>query len=75
MTGGDGGSGGVFTGTCTESRPTDRRVSGSGPHQVVVETNPDPGINEGTIFRPADLGGGADLRLGAGRMFARRALD
>ncbi|AGP34158.1 hypothetical protein BE04_10315 [Sorangium cellulosum] len=26
---------------------------------MVVETNPDPGINEGTIFRPADLGGGA----------------
>ncbi|WP_437318422.1 alpha/beta hydrolase family protein [Sorangium sp. So ce385] len=59
MAGGNGGSGGAFTGTCTESRPADRRVSGSGPHQVVVETNPDPGINEGTIFRPADLGGGA----------------
>jgi hypothetical protein len=25
---------------------------------VVVETNSDPGINEGTIFRPMDLGGG-----------------
>jgi dienelactone hydrolase len=25
---------------------------------VVIETNSDPGINEGTIFRPADLGGG-----------------
>ncbi|WP_437611520.1 alpha/beta hydrolase [Sorangium sp. So ce834] len=59
MAGGNGGSGGGFTGTCTESRPTDRRVSGSGPHQVVVETNSDPRINEGTIFRPADLGGGA----------------
>lgn len=62
MAGGSGGSGdggGGFTGTCTASRPVARRVSGSGPHQVVVETNSDPGINEGTIFRPADLGGGA----------------
>jgi hypothetical protein len=32
-------------------------ASGSGPHEVIVETNSDPGINEGTIFRPADLGG------------------
>ncbi|AUX19655.1 uncharacterized protein SOCEGT47_001070 [Sorangium cellulosum] len=56
---GDGGGGGVFTGTCTESRPAGRSVSGSGPHEVVVETNSDPGINQGTIFRPADLGGGA----------------
>jgi hypothetical protein len=30
---------------------------GSGPHKVVVETNADPGIVEGTIFRPMDLGG------------------
>lgn len=58
--GGSGGSGGGgFTGTCTPSRPVNRNVSGSGPHKVVVETNSDPGINEGTIFRPADLGGGA----------------
>lgn len=49
------GSGGAFT--CTASEPTDARASGSGPHEVVVETNSDPGINEGTIFRPADLGG------------------
>ena len=32
-------------------------ATGSGPHKVVVETNSDPGINEGTIFRPTDLGG------------------
>jgi hypothetical protein len=32
-------------------------ASGSGPHKVVVETNSDPGITEGTIIRPADLGG------------------
>lgn len=42
---------------CTESQPTGTNASGSGPHEVIVETNSDPGINEGTIFRPADLGG------------------
>jgi hypothetical protein len=60
MAGGNGGSdgaGGGFTGTCTGSRSVARNVSGSGPHKVVVETNSDPGINQGTIFRPADLGG------------------
>ncbi len=46
-----------FVGTCTESQPTGTNASGSGPHDVIVETNADPGINEGTIFRPADLGG------------------
>ncbi|WP_437828083.1 alpha/beta hydrolase family protein [Sorangium sp. So ce1153] len=58
-TGGSGGSGegGGFTGTCTASQSAGRNVSGSGPHQVVVETNADPGINEGTIYRPADLDG------------------
>lgn len=60
--GGSGGSlatggGGAFTGTCTDSKATGSKASGSGPHEVVVETNSDPGINEGTIFRPADLGG------------------
>lgn len=63
MAGGNGGSGdgggGGFTGTCTASQPVNRNVSGSGPHKVVVETNSDPGINEGTIFRPAELGNGA----------------
>jgi hypothetical protein len=52
-----GGSGGAFTGTCTESKATGTNATGSGPHDVIVETNSDPGINEGTIFRPADLGG------------------
>jgi hypothetical protein len=44
-------------GTCTASEPTGTRASGSGPYEVIVETNSDPGINEGTIFRPAELGG------------------
>src|SRR5690606_10309039 len=43
--------------SCTPSEATGTRASGSGPHDVVVETNSDPGINEGTIFRPAELGG------------------
>ena len=30
-------------------------VSGTGPYAVVVETNADEGINEGTIYRPAEL--------------------
>lgn len=55
--GGAAPSSGGFTGTCTESEGTGRNVSGSGPHDVVVEINADDGINEGTIFRPADLGG------------------
>ncbi|WP_437479040.1 hypothetical protein WME75_32050 [Sorangium sp. So ce1014] len=54
--GGSGGGGGGFTGTCTESQSARQNMSGSGPHEVVVETNSDPGINQGTIFRPADLG-------------------
>ena len=48
---------GVFMGTCTESEDTGRSVSGSGPHDVVIETNSEDGIRCGTIFRPADLGG------------------
>lgn len=51
------GGGGAFTGTCTASEPARSSATGSGPHDVVVETNSDPGIEEGTIFRPADLGG------------------
>jgi hypothetical protein len=51
--GGKGGSTGG--GTCTPSKPASANASGSGPHQVTVETNSDPGIKEGTIFRPADL--------------------
>lgn len=51
------GSGDPFVGTCNPSVPTGTRAAGSGPHDVIVETNSDAGINEGTIFRPADLGG------------------
>jgi hypothetical protein len=44
-------------GSCTESEPANSNASGTGPYDVVVETNSDSGINEGTIFRPATLGG------------------
>jgi hypothetical protein len=57
-TGGSGGGGGVFTGTCTASKSTGKSVSGTGPHDVVIETNSENGIKCGTIFRPEDLGGG-----------------
>jgi hypothetical protein len=56
-TGSKGGSGSTVTGTCTASKAAGSNVSGSGPHKVTVETNSDSGINEGTIFRPTDLGG------------------
>lgn len=61
-TGGAVGTGGrsggsTGTGTCTASKAANSNASGSGPHKVVVETNSDPGIREGTIFRPMDLGG------------------
>jgi len=55
--GATGGGGSVGTGTCTASKAASANASGSGPHKVVVETNADPGIKEGTIFRPMDLGG------------------
>jgi dienelactone hydrolase len=54
-TGGKAGSTG--TGSCTPSKAASANASGSGPHKVTVETNAEPGISEGTIFRPADLGG------------------
>ena len=53
----DGALAAAATGTCTASKAVSTNVSGSGPHKVTVETNSDPGINEGTIFRPTDLGG------------------
>jgi len=53
--GGSGGSAGA--GTCTASKPAGTNATGSGPHKVTVEINSDPGISEGTIFRPTDLGG------------------
>jgi hypothetical protein len=43
---------------CTASKSANMNVSGNGPHKVVVETNSDPGIKEGTIYRPEDLGPG-----------------
>ena len=58
-TSGETGTGGVIDdpGPCTASQDAGRSFSGGGPHDVVVERNADPGINEGTIYRPADLGG------------------
>ena len=52
-----GGSSGQGSGTCTASTATGRNVSGTGPHQVVIETNAANGIKCGTIYRPKDLGG------------------
>lgn len=58
---GDGSDGEPFgpdiDGACTASQAANANANGSGPYDVVVETNGDPGINEGTIFRPATLGG------------------
>jgi hypothetical protein len=54
---GSSGSGGANSGTCTASKAASAKASGSGPHEVTIETNSDPGIDEGTIFRPTDLGG------------------
>jgi len=56
-TGTAGAAGSTGTGTCTASKSVSVNVSGSGPHQVTVETNADSGIKEGTIYRPTDLGG------------------
>ncbi len=44
--------------SCTQSKSVQVNVSVSGPHKVTVETNSDRGINEGTIYRPSDLGPG-----------------
>ncbi|HKP62848.1 MAG TPA: alpha/beta hydrolase [Polyangiales bacterium] len=61
-----GGAAGVGTtttdppdnmGACTASMPASAKASGSGMHKVVIETNSDPGIKEGTIYRPMDLKG------------------
>lgn len=57
---GGGGAAGAIDGPdnddpCTASMAASARPSGSGPYGVVVETNADPGIDEGTIFRPEDL--------------------
>lgn len=42
---------------CEERVLTEVDSSGSGPHQVVVEARCAPGIESGTIYRPATLGG------------------
>ena len=55
--GASGGTAGGNPGTCVASKSANANASGSGPHKVVVETNSDTGIKEGTIFRPSDLGG------------------
>src|SRR5690606_38743291 len=44
-------------GTCTESASVRTNNTGTGPHDVVIETNSDDGIRCGTIYRPATLGG------------------
>lgn len=55
--GGAAGSGGSSSSaTCTPSKAVNSNASGTGPHQVALETNPGAGIKEGTIFRPRDLG-------------------
>jgi hypothetical protein len=59
-TGAGGRTGGIDAGSsgpCTASKSTSVSASGSGPHKVVVESNSDPDISCGTIYRPADLGG------------------
>jgi len=54
---GSGGAAGGNAGTCLASKPAGSNATGSGPHGVTIETNAGAGINEGTIFRPTDLGG------------------
>jgi hypothetical protein len=54
---GGGSAGGGGDGKCTASQSAGKSASGTGPHDVVIETNSDDGIKCGTIFRPADLGG------------------
>jgi hypothetical protein len=55
--GGGAGGGNSNPGVCTASKAANVNASGSGPHKVTVETNAGNGIQEGTIFRPSDLGG------------------
>lgn len=54
-----------YTGTCTASKAGSltKGISGSGPHKVVMETNSDPGIKEGTIYRPEDLAPGKNYPI------------
>ncbi len=55
--GGEPPGGAIDPGNCTPSQENGTRVSGTGPHEVVIETNPEDGIACGTIYRPADLDG------------------
>lgn len=55
--GGAGPGAAAPPGPCVAGVLTDVDASGSGPHTVVVETKCDAGIETGTIYRPADLGG------------------
>lgn len=45
------------------SKTENQTVTGSGTHKVVIETNSDPGIKNGTIYRPADLGAGKNYPI------------
>jgi hypothetical protein len=47
----------------TASKSANTSVTGTGPHKVVVETNSDPGIKCGTIYRPQDLGPGKNYPI------------
>jgi len=53
----DAGTAGAGGSSRAEAAPVKASATGTGPHQVVIETNSDRGISEGTIFRPKDLGG------------------
>lgn len=53
----DTGFGEDIPGECTASQGAGQNATGTGPHDVVIETNSDDGIRCGTIYRPADLGG------------------
>ena len=63
---GTGGSsaGGGGSGTCTASKATGKTVSGSGPHEVVIETNSENGIKCGTIHPKDSNSPSSDLVWG-----------
>lgn len=47
----------------TPSKASTSTVTGTGPHKVVIETNTDPGIKNGTIYRPTDLAPGKNYPI------------
>jgi hypothetical protein len=49
--------------TANPSKAVSAKATGSGPHQVVMETNSDAGINKGTIYRPTDIGPGKNYPI------------